>query len=107
MVVFLVNRNITVHAAFGTKDSCETKNIYPQRDVDDIIEAIQKHPYNHYRGGEVDSLMAIIDFHKPGFIFKDCIKLQFSSVENCREFEEAIKPHVEYFTPRKYQEVEL
>ena len=94
--------SITVRAAFGTKDSYETRKAYPKRDADDIIRVIKDHPYNHYRGGKVDSLMAIIDFHKPGYAFNDCIKLQFSSENNCREFERAIKPYVAHFSPREY-----
>ena len=98
--------NLTVRAAYGTKDSYETRNIYPERKVEDIIKVIEEHPYNRYYGGETDSMMAIIDFFRPRFDYKDCIKLQFKSPANCRKFEEAIKPYVEYFTPRKYPEVE-
>ena len=95
-------KNVTVRAAFGTKDSYETRNIYPERGVDEIIKAIKHHPYNRYIGGEIHSWMAEIDLYKPRFSFNDCIKLQFRSEKNCREFEEAIKPYVEHFTPRKY-----
>lgn len=95
--------NTTVRAAYGTKDSYETRTVYhPKRTVEEIIETIKSHPYNHYRGGKQDSMMAIIDFYRPRFRFQDCIKLQFKSIKNCREFEKAIKPHVEYFTPREY-----
>lgn len=99
--------NITVRAAYGTKDSYETRNIYPTRTVEDIIDAIKNHPYNRYYGGEQDSMMATIDFFRPRFDYKDCIKLQFTSIKNCKEFEEAIKPYVEHFTPREYPEVEV
>lgn len=92
----------TVRAAYGTKDSYETRSIYPERSVDEIIRVIKNHPFNHYAGGGYESVMATIDNHVPGYIFQDCIKLQFKSEKNCREFEEAIKPYMEYFTPRKY-----
>ena len=98
-----MDSNITVRAAFGTKDSYETRNIYPKRDIEDIIRLIKDHPYNRYYGGRQDSMMASIDFYKAGYAFNDCIKLQFTSEENCREFEEAIKPYVEHFSPRKYE----
>lgn len=102
-----MSRNITVRAAFGTKDSYETRDVYPKRNVEDIIEAIKNHPYNRYYGGKQDSWSASIDFFRPRFDYKDCIKLQFTSIKNCREFEEAIKPYVEYFSPRNFNEVEV
>ena len=96
-----MNRNITVRAIRGTKDSYTTAKRYPQVSVDEIIKEIQEN-FNRYRGGEADSTLATIDFFKPHHIFKDQMLLQFSSEDNCREFEEAIKPHVEIFAPRKY-----
>ena len=95
--------NITVRAIHGTKDSYTTAKRYPEVPVEEIIHDVKEN-FNRYRGGEADSTTATIDFFKPGYIFKDQMLLQFSSVENCREFEEAIKPHVEIFAPRKYSQ---
>ena len=92
--------SIFVRASHGTHDSYSCS--YPKTDVTTIIEAIKSHPYNHYNGGKIDSTMAIIDNYVPGYIFNDCIKIKFFSIENCRAFEEAIKPYVEHFTPRDF-----
>ena len=94
-----------VRASFGTRDSYSTS--YPLTDVNTIIKQIHNHPYNCYKGGKIDSWMAIIINHVPRYTFQDCIKLKFASEKECREFEEAIKPHVKYFTARDYSEVEL
>ena len=97
--------NITVRAHHGTKDSYAIRNRYPETTAEDIIKVIKNHPYNRYHGGRVGSTMASIDYIERGFHFQDQIRLQFTSVENCREFEEAIKPHVEHFIPRNFKEV--
>ena len=34
--------NIAVRAVFGTTDSYETHNIFPKRDVNELIDIIQK-----------------------------------------------------------------
>lgn len=93
-----MNRNITVRAVFGTTDSYETRKVFPQRSVEELINTILKeretseYRYNVYSGGKVESTMPTIKCCRPGFIRHDCIKLQFESEENCREFEELIKP---------------
>ena len=93
-----MNRNITVRAVIGTTDSYEIRYLFPRIDVNELIDIIQKereiseYRYNLYSGGEVDSTMPVIKCYRPGFIRHDCIKLQLGSEENCREFEELIKP---------------
>jgi len=105
-----MNRNTTVRAVFSTTDSYETRNVYPERNIDEIINFIKtqrkesEYKYNLYSGGEVDSTMPMIKCYRPGFIRHDCIKLQLGSEENCRAFEEAIRPLFDddNFAPRKY-----
>ena len=103
--------NLTVHATFGTTDSYETKDIFPRVTVEELKQSIiddrERHGqyrYNLYSGGEQDSTMPIIKCYRPGFIRHDCIKLQFTGIKNCREFEEAIKDLFaeENFSPRKF-----
>ena len=105
-----MNRNITVRAVIGTTDSYEIRYLFPRIDVNELIDIIQKereiseYRYNLYSGGEVDSTMPVIKCYRPGFIRHDCIKLQLGSEENCRAFEEAIRPLFDddNFAPRKY-----
>ena len=108
--------NITVRATFGTTDSYETREVYPEVTVEELIKSIKddrerhgQYRYNLYSGGEQDSTMPIIKCYRPGFIRHDCIKLQFTGERNCREFESAIMElfDEENFRPRKFSEVEV
>lgn len=103
--------NITVRCTYGTTDSYETREVYPKVTVDELIKQIRddrerngQYRYNLYQGGEQDSTMPIIKCYRPGFIRHDCIKLQFTGIKNCREFEESIKELFaeENFSPRKF-----
>lgn len=84
----------------ATRDSYSTR--YPLVDIEDIIDMIELKEYNKYRGGEIDSLQAIIYKYKKGFQLKDCIKLHFQSEEECRRFESIIEDYVEVI-PRKWR----
>ena len=72
-------------------------NNYKLVEVKDIIEFVQnqrkdnEYRFNLYNGGKVDSRMATIKCHRPRFHLKDCIKLQFASDVDCRNFEKEIK----------------
>lgn len=92
----------------ATRDSYTTS--YPLRSIDEIINFIKtqrkesEYRFNLYSGGRVDSTMAMIKCCRPGFDYKDCIKLQFISEAQCRAFEKRIKPlfDEDNFGPRKY-----
>lgn len=92
----------------GTTDSYSTQ--YHFVSIDEIISFIKtqrknsEYKYNLYSGGIVDSTMAMIKCCRPGYDYKDCIKLQFNSEVQCRAFEKRIKFlfKEEDFTPRKY-----
>ena len=92
----------------ATRDSYS--NSYPLTCFDEIINFIKtqrkesEYRFNVYSGGRVDSTMAMIKCCRPGFEYKDCIKLQFISEAQCRAFEKRVK-HLfkeEDFSPRKF-----
>lgn len=92
----------------ATRDSYTTS--YPLVSIDEIISFIRmkrresEYNFNVYSGGRVDSTMAMIKCCRPGFDYKDCIKLQFISEAQCRAFEKRIKPlfNEDDFSPRKF-----
>lgn len=88
-------------ACIGTRDSYGKFNTM---DTNKIINIIKEKKYNLYSGGRTDSTMAIIRNYKPGFDYKECIKLQFESEMECRKFESQIKNlfNEDNFAPRKY-----
>lgn len=88
-------------ACIGTRDSYGK---FRAMSINKIIDIIKAKNYNLYSGGRTDSTMAIIRNYKPGFDYKECIKLRFESETECREFESQIKNlfNEDNFAPRKY-----
>lgn len=88
-------------ACIGTRDSFGK---FSKINTDKIINIIKAKNFNLYSGGRTNSTMAIIRNYKPGFEYKECIKLQFKSQEECRTFEAQIKNlfNEDNFAPRKY-----
>lgn len=85
----------------STKDSytCGNGQVMSK---EDLFGMIRRHGFNRYSGGRQDSFGTICDQQVVGYSFKKCLKISYSSKEECREVEDYIRPLFDVFHPRLF-----
>ena len=107
---WILHRHYLFYFFFHTNNRNYECDPYPLRTPDQIALFIRdkrresEYNYNQYSGGKINSRMAVINCHRPGFLYHDQIKLVFISEAQCRAFEKRIQGMFkeENFTPRDY-----